>query len=1075
MTITSWRLAAKRSAVLDYMPAYCPRMAAPLTEMVSSVPLAQNSANLSWMTFAWLHASAVRTAILAAHAYFLGCLPFIVQPSHALNPEIRLTQYLHTSWRIQDGSAPASIFTVTQTSDGFIWLSAFSPTIYKFDGVRFLALDVPTRGGSVNKIFKVVGDRARGLWAIGHRGIVYLKDGVVQSQVPLDGLSAFQIATESPDGSLWIARAASTVSNAPLCRVTERATKCFGKDDGVSIVPIDSILADGKGGFWLGGQTALAHWHDGVSETYPIEGLKSNVGQHGIVSLALGADGIPWVGILAQGPGLGLGQLKEGVVKPFVTPTFDGSEVEVLATIIDRDGNLWVATRGKGLYRIRGDSVDHYGRTDGLSSDNVNLLFEDREGIVWAGTTNGMDSFRDARVTTFSASEGLSNDTAVGVLASRDDSIWVATDGSLDHIIKGHVSSIRAGNGLPGHQVTSLLEDRAGNLWVGVDDSLYVMKDERFRRIQGLNGQRLGFVVGMAEDIDGNVWAASAGNPRRLVRIHDFAIREEFTTSQIPPARTLAPDPQGGIWIGTTTGELVRLRNGAIEKFSLNPKGDPVSHRIAASVDGSVLAASEDGLVGLRQGKVQRMTTDNGLPCNGVISFMEDRDKRLWLYAYCGVVELAGSELERWWADPKAVMRPRVYDVFDGARPSQPYFNSAAYSGDGRVWFANGTTVQMVEPSRMSRAALPAETYIESIAVDRRQFAATANLALAPRPRDLQIDYTSPTFTASQKVKFRYRLDPYDADWHEAGTRRQAFYTDLPPGLYTFHVMAANGDGVSNQNATGLDFSIAPAYFQTTWFRLLCAALLVALLWTAYRLRVRQLAVQFNMKLDARVDERTRIARELHDTMLQDFQGVLLHFQAALRFLSGQPDKAREVLASAIAQAAEAIKAGRQAVQGLRASAQESNDLAAAIGRLGVDFAAGQAGTPAPAVRVQVEGPALDLHPLIRDEVFRVAGEALRNALQHSHGTQVEVELWYDPRRFRLRVRDDGQGIDQELLAAGGREGHFGLRGMRERALLIGGKLSVWSSPGVGAEVELIIPGSKAYAPTRHAPRLGAS
>jgi len=953
------------------------------------------------------------------------------------------------------------MFTVAQTSDEFIWLSAFSPAIYKFDGVRFLALELPSQSGSTNKIFKVVGDRAGGLWAIGNRGIVFLKDGVIKSQIPLEGLSSFQNVSESPDGSLWVALAASTVSNAPLCHITERAAKCIGKADGIPIAPIDSILADGKGGFWLGGQTTLVHWHDGVSETYPIEGLKSNVGQHGIVSLALGPDETLWVGMLAEGHGLGLGQLKGGVVKPFVTPTFDGSKVEVFATTFDRDGNLWVATRGKGLYRIRGDSVDHYGRTDGLSSDDVNLLFEDREGIVWAGTSNGMDSFRDARVTTFSASEGLGKDAAAGILASRDGSIWVANDGSLDRIANGRVSSIRARNGLPGHQVASLLEDRAGNLWVGVDDSLYVLKDERFRPITGPKGERLGLVVGIAQDIDDDIWAACAGNPRKLVRIRDFQVREEFPTSRIPPARTLAADPQGGIWIGTTKGELLRLRNGALERFSLNPKGDPVSRRIAANADGSVLVASEDGLVGLRQGKVQRMTTDNGLPCNGVISFVEDRDRRTWLYADCGVVELAGSELERWWADPKAIVRARVYDVFDGARPGQPYFNSAAYSGDGRVWFANGRIVQMVDPSRVSREALPAATYIESVVVDRRPFAPTANLALAPRPRDLQIDYTSPTFTAPQKVRFRYRLDPYDRDWHDAGTRRQAFYTDLPPGQYNFRVMSANADGVWNQNAAALAFSIAPAYFQTTWFRLLCAGLLLALLWTAHRLRARHLHRQFEMTIEARVAERTRIARDLHDTLLQSFHGLLLRFQTALELLPDRPAEAKQVLASSIDQAAEAITDGRDAVQGLRTSVTEMNDLADALRALGEELAHENAIDGS--LRVEMQGTPHALHPIVRDEVFRIAGEALRNAFRHAGAKQIEVEIRYDERQLRVRVRDDGKGIDPEVLREEGREGHFGLRGMRERAKLAGGKLAVWSGLDAGTEVELTIPGLRAY------------
>ena len=666
-----------------------------------------------------------------------------------------------------------------------------------------------------------------------------------------------------------------------------RAVKCFGKAEGVPISPIDSILADGKGGFWLGGQTALVHWRDGTSETYPIEALKSNVGQHGVVSVALGPDGTVWVGMLAEGPGLGLGQLKEGVVKPFVTPTFDGSNVEVFAMTFDRDGNLWVASRGKGLYRIHGDVVDHYGRTDGLSSDAVNLLFEDREGILWAGTSNGIDSFRDPRVTTFSSSEGLGKDAASGVLASRDGSIWVANDGSLDRIANGSISSIRTGAGLPGHQVASLFEDRAGNLWVGVDDSLYVLKDGRFQRIAGPDHKPLGLVVAITEDIDGNIWAACAGNPRKLVRIRDFEVREEFPTSQVPAARTLAPDPQGGIWIATTTGDLARFRNGAVEKFALNLKGNPFLRRIVANADGSVLAASEDGLVGLRQGKVQRMTTENGLPCSAVYSFAEDKEKRWWLYTDCGVLELADSELQRWWSDPGAFVQTRLYDRLDGAQPNAPYFNSAAYSPDGRVWFANGQVVQMVDPSTLSRKTPAAPTYIESVIVDRREFAATGNLGLAPQPRDLQIDYTSPTFTVPQKVKFRYRLDSYDSDWHDAGTRRQAFYTDLPPGNYTFRVVAANSDGVWNETPAKLDFSIAPAYFQTNWFRALCVALFLAMLWMAYRLRVRHLQRRFETTLlaeeklrekdDALEMARTELARVSRLTTLGELTTSVAH------------------------------------------------------------------------------------------------------------------------------------------------------------------------------------------------------
>ena len=1005
----------------------------------------------------------VRVALGIVLSAYLVCSFLDVGTVHALDPNKRLTQYLHNSWGIQDGSAPAGISAIAQTSDGYLWLASDSQGLYRFDGVRFLPWTLYANGKTISTIVNVYGDHAGGLWALGVREIVHVKGGKVTSHFNLDGLEQFQQMSEDPDGSLWVVRGGSAVSDAPICRITEIAVKCFGKSDGVPISPADSLLADGKGGFWVGGQTALIHWHDGVSETYPVEALKSNAGQHGIVCLARGSEGVLWVGIAAEGRGLGLLQLNQGALKPFVTPTFDGSKVVVSAMVLDRNGNLWLGTVGKGIFRIRGNVVDHYQRVEGLSGDTILDLFEDREGLIWAVTTNGIDSFRDPRVTTFSAREGLGADAASGVLAGRDGTIWVANAGSLDQIKKGTVSSIRTGNRLPGHQVTYMLEDRTGKLWVGVDDGLYLLKNGRFRRLPEPNHQPLGMVVGMAEDIDGNVWAECAGNPRKLVRIRDFQVRQEFAESQIPPGHSLAADPHGGIWIGTRTGDIALFRNGVLAtKFPLNPGGDPFNREIVPEADGSILAASQNGLVEWSQGNAHRLTTKNGLPCNSVMSFIKDKENRWWLHTGCGVVQFSDSELQRWRDDPEAAIQTRVYDVLDGARPTGgPSFNPAALSSDGRVWFATGFVIEMIDPSGLSAAAPPARTQIESVTVDRKQFEATAQLNIAPHSRDLRIDYTSPTFLIPQRVEFRYRLDGYDREWKDAGTRRQAFYTDLPPGNYSFRVVARNSDGVWNENAAKLDFVVVPAYYQTNWFRALCLAAFLGLLWGMYQLRVQQLARQFSMTLETRVSERTRIARELHDTLLQSFQGLLLRFQTVSNLLPG--GEVKQKLDSAIGQAAQAITEGRDAVQGLRSSTVVANDLAVAIRTLGEELAANQASPNSADFHVGVEGSPRDLHPILRDEVYRISGEALRNAFKHAGARRIEVELRYDDRGLRLRVRDDGKGIDPKLLAGDGQSGHYGLHGMRERANVAGGKLDVWSKVDAGTEVELTIPASAAY------------
>ena len=451
-----------------------------------------------------------------------------------------------------------------------------------------------------------------------------------------------------------------------------------------------------------------------------------------------------------------------------------------------------------------------------------------------------------------------------------------------------------------------------------------------------------------------------------------------------------------------------------------------------------------------------------GCPATRSIPSLRDKQKSWWLLTECGIVELPDSELQRWWANPEAVVQTRLYDALDGARPGGYGIRSADVSPDGRVWFATGFVVQMVDPSQgLAKSAARRRHTSNLSSLIERSSRQSITSKLAPHPRDLQIDYTSPTFTIPQKVKFRYRLDGYDHDWHDAGTRRQAFYTDLPPGKYSFRVIASNSDGVWNESAARLDFSIAPAYYQTNWFRALCAMLLLLLAWAAYQLRIRQLHRQFEMTLDARVAERTRIARDLHDTLLQSFHGLLLRFQTAFNLLPDRPAESKQVLASAIDQAAEAITEGRDAVQGLRSSATEMNDLAESIRALGDELA--DENSAVAALQVEVQGTPRALHPIVRDEVFRIAGEALRNAFRHAAAKQIEVELRYDDRQLRVRVRDDGRGIDPEVLRAVGREGHFGLRGMRERAKLAGGRLTVWSGLDTGTEVELSIPAPHAY------------
>ncbi|PWU05969.1 MAG: hypothetical protein C5B51_13305 [Terriglobia bacterium] len=329
--------------------------------------------------------------------------------------------------------------------------------------------------------------------------------------------------------------------------------------------------------------------------------------------------------------------------------------------------------------------------------------------------------------------------------------------------------------------------------------------------------------------------------------------------------------------------------------------------------------------------------------------------------------------------------------------------------------------------------------------------------------RELQVDYTALSLVDAEKNQFRYKLEGYDKGWQEAGTRRQAFYTNLGPGNYRIRVMAANNSGVWNEAGASLDFSVAPAYYQTTWFRGCVVLAFFAALWGLHRYRLHQMARVFNARMEARVGERTRVARDLHDTLLQSFQGVLLKFSTVKYLIHSRSDDAEETLDRYIDQARAAITEGRDAVQGLRSSTVVANDLARAVTSFGQGLTADHAGPDCPELRVFVEGKSQDLPPLVRDEVYKIACECLRNAFRHAHAKRIEVQIGYEPRQFRLRLLDNGKGIDPEVLIAGGRAGHHGLPGLHERAELAGGKLSVWSQLNSGTEIELTIPAAIAY------------
>jgi signal transduction histidine kinase len=522
------------------------------------------------------------------------------------------------------------------------------------------------------------------------------------------------------------------------------------------------------------------------------------------------------------------------------------------------------------------------------------------------------------------------------------------------------------------------------------------------------------------------------------------------------------------LWIASWNGGVVYFKDGKVRE-SYRPDSGLAPWRVNSlqfDSSGALWAGIDGGLSRIKDGRVITLNSKNGLPCDAAHDLLEDDAHSLWVYTACGLVRIARSELDAWVADPARRIDFTVFGVSDGVRIRQGIFNPAprsAKTADGRLWFLPFDGALIVDPSHLPTNRLPPPVHIEQLIANGQIYEAAQGLRLPPRIFDLVVNYTALSMVDSEKVRFRFKLEGQDRDWREVVNDRKVQYTNLPPGPYRFRVIACNNSGVWNEQGDTLAFSITPAYYQTNWFLALCAAALLILAWAAYQYRVRHLHREFALILEARVGERTRIARDLHDTLLQSFHAVLLRLQTVSQLLRERPAEAQDELDSTINEVAEAITEGRDAVQGLRESTVQKNDLALAISTLGEELATDSSGNR-PAFRVAVEGESRNLHPIVRDEIYRIAGEALRNAFRHAHAHKVEVEIRYDDEQFRLRVRDDGRGIDLAALSRQGSEGHFGLHGMRERATLIGGKLVVWSEVGGGTEVELLVPASAAYA-----------
>jgi signal transduction histidine kinase/ligand-binding sensor domain-containing protein len=1001
-------------------------------------------------------------------------------PADTLNPS--LFQLQHTSWAEREG-APPQINDIVQAADGSLWLGS-GEGLYRFDGFTFERVrSIDGDSPAPTEILCLLATSNGDLW-IGTtlNGAILLRNGEVRRFSKFEGLplntSVISLVNEL-DGTIW----AGTYLG--VQRFDGSQWRNIGKAWGVPEMVQFVLQVDSDGTLW--------------AEAYEHGLFRLKRGSHHFEQLSdilLGSDVTFGGRVFDRSPsGENWASTRSGIC-PFAEAQMSAScrhwalrnnrsappslSADSFLTF-DRRGNLWMKPwQGGGIKRLNAAAfrdafrpghperkMESFTKRDGLTSDRIYSVFRDRrDGSIWVGTDHGLDHFREAAFVPVFPGQGTFN---FGIQAQKDGRVWIGSAGG------GLWSASPEGKTavtLADTDVQSLYEAQRGTLWFATYAPVTVASirdgpnDGKTTSLP-LTPELLSQVAvqSIVEDRGGAVWVSFI--PYGLAKWEGGHWIKNGGLTGLPEAWAviLTIGPDGRLWAGYLDGEAAVIDGTSVRLYTAKDGLNigPVAAIFSRRSD--CWLAGPNGLARFDGQHFHMLSEANNRPFSGITGIAEARNGDLWLNAFDGVRRVAASELKEAEKNPAYAVHSDLYDLTDGL-PSAPQrirpFPTAVSSPDGRIWFGFRAGVVSVDPEDPSlNTPAPPVSIVRAIA-DGKTFNAT-NAKLAARTKNLQIDYTAVSLNRASRVRFRYKLESVDAGWRDAGARRQAFYNDLPPGKYRFEVSASNGDNLWNEAGATMNVEVSPAFNQTTWFRSLCVAAFLALLFALYRLRLLYITRQFNARLEGRVSERTRIARDLHDTLLQSFQGLLLRFQTAYALFDTRPTDAKDVLGSSIDQTAQAITEGREAVHALRSSTVETNDLAQDITTLGEQLAAEASSASSVGFNVGAEGTPRNLHPIVRDEIYRIASEALRNAFRHAEAQRIEVEFRYDEQQLRLRVRDDGKGIDATFLTGEGHAGHFGLHGMRERAKLIGGKLTVWTAAESGTEIELIVPAARAY------------
>jgi ligand-binding sensor domain-containing protein/signal transduction histidine kinase len=1022
----------------------------------------------------------------------------------ALDPQRSLDHFGQQAWRTDSGLPQNNVHSIVQTRDGYLWLGTDGGLV-RFDGIDFVTFDAGnTPQFKSNTVYDLLEDGSGTLWISTAAGQVSYRGGVFVTYTRAQGLPADTVwfSHEDRHHRIWAITSAgpayfdgkgfAAVSGAQGASPVERHALAedvtgmlwLGGSSGVFALdinpatprlvlhlldgsPVETVEPDQQGNLWIGTADGLARYARGTLAPvllFPLHGKTA------VTALQPDAGGGMWVGTASGMVHVAL----DGAVLPLRANGLHGDEATepVDHLLEDRQGVLWIATE-RGLLRLEGDQLQSFAPPSPLAASRVLSMYEDREGDLWLGTdSDGLHLLRDQKFTTYTTRDGLSGNFVRSVFQSPSGELWIGTDGAgLNRRTSNGFLHFSTAEGLSSNVILSLAGNPDGDLWIGTPNGLNRLHQGRIERFTSANGLPDDFIRSLYTDHDGSLWVGTGHGLAHLAagKFTSYSSMDGLGSDLIGAILRSGP-----LWIGTSAG-LSRLRDNAFANYTVQQGlSNNTVTAISQDTEGTLwLGTNGGGLNRLRPGTGEALI--RAFPVSGkalpgtIYGILEDASRRLWLSTQSGIFRVSIAELNAYASGAAPALAVTAYGTADGMniRECSGGGHPAAWKlADGSLWFATPDGVSFLDPAHMPENRVPPPVVIENVLADdeaRRPEGEQRNqpLIIKPGVHRLEFQYAGLSFVAPQKVQYRYRLDGFDRDWIEAGSRRAAFYTNLPPGSYRFRVLAANNDGVWNTSGASFGLRLMPHFYQTGWFYGAMALTVLLLGYLVYRWRVLQVEAQWGAVLH----ERGRIAREIHDTLAQGFVGISVQLELMARLLGGGqepgvpkavPKAVLEQLDQARALVRASLSDARISIWNLRSSAVgatllKAEDLPSRLSHSCTEIA----GASPAKVYLQVKGTYRPLKARMEEELLRIGQEAVTNAVRHAAATRIDVQLIYEAARVSLRIEDDGRGF---APAANGLHGHYGIRGMRERAGEIHAALVLESAPGEGTRISVEAP-----------------